>query len=102
MKHWSIRKLLATGFAAPLAMIGLLVGAFFYNLALINDQVTKITRDNIPGLTLINQAMEHTLTYRVLTMQHIIADDAATKAAIDEKCDALAAQIVATLAHYEQ
>ncbi|HYP16477.1 MAG TPA: methyl-accepting chemotaxis protein [Opitutus sp.] len=101
MKNWTVRKLLSVGFAAPMSVILILAGSFFYSLAAIDRNVASIAQDNIPGIVLSNRALEDALQYRVLTMQHIISSDPAEMKAIDEKCNAIAEKSLATLKEYE-
>jgi len=100
MNNWTIRKLLVAGFATPLLLIGALATSFFVSLASITRNVDTILADNLPGVTYTNLALQQTLVYRVLTMQHIASDSAEERKALDERRDALAQEIDQTLTRY--
>ncbi len=101
MKNWTIRKLLATGFATPLLLISILAASFFLSLAGISRHVDTILADNLPGVAYTNEALQKTLAYRVLAMQHITSDSVAERESLDEQRRALAAEIDRTLEHYQ-
>ncbi len=101
MTNWTIRKLLAAGFATPLVLIGALATSFFVSLASIDRNIDTILTDNLPGVTYTNQALQQTLTFRVLTMQHIAAETLEEMKALDEKRNALAREIDQTLERYK-
>lgn len=102
MKTWTIGRLLGAGFAAPLCLILILAGCFFYSLHQIDREVKTITEDNLPGVAASNKALVQTLNYRVITLKHFASADAAEMQLLDRQADALAEQIVQTLATYEK
>ncbi len=101
MKSWTIRKLLTAGFTTPLLLIAALAACFFFSLASIGRYVETILGDNLPGVIHTNKALQQTLAYRVLTMQHIMSQDVADMKSIDEKRHALAREIDQTLERYQ-
>ncbi len=102
MKNWTIRKLLTLGFSTPIVALLILAGAFFVSLASINRYVTSIVHDNIPGLALSNTALAQASAYRIATFRHVISTDAAEMQQIEEACDALAQDVLQTLAAYRK
>jgi Methyl-accepting chemotaxis protein len=101
MKIWTIRRLLAVGFAAPLLLIAALSACFFLSLSSIGHDVTTILDDNLPGVAHSNTALRQTLAYRMLTMRHVMSDDPAEMKALDEQCDTLGQEIERSLERYQ-
>ncbi|HWL14845.1 MAG TPA: methyl-accepting chemotaxis protein, partial [Opitutus sp.] len=102
MKTWSLRKLLLVGFSVPTLAILALAATCFVSLGTVRHEVTQITGESIPGLTISNRALGEATAYRVTTLKHIISDNVDEMKALDEQCIALGKQVLATLATYQQ
>ncbi len=102
MNNWTVRKLLAAGFSAPVAAILILTASFFVSLATIDRFVTSIVTDNVPGLALISQAQGQASDYRITTLKHVTSTDPEEKKRLDKHCDELATKVLETLAAYEK
>ncbi|MEP7305664.1 MAG: methyl-accepting chemotaxis protein [Acidobacteriota bacterium] len=101
MANWTIGKRMIFGFSAVVAVaIGL--GGFAYTrLAVIEKSAEDITGDALPGVQAILQLATNAETNRALTTQHILADQAAEKAALDQKVNELTEQATQILKTYE-
>lgn len=99
---WTLPRQLFAGFGALFGVVVLLLGGFEYVLRSFKSEVDVITQDNIPGLMLSAEALQHALEYRVLTLRHLLSKDAEEWKSISEACDKLAAQTGENLASYEK
>ncbi len=90
------------GFAAPLCLILILAGCFFYNLHRIDGEIRAITEDDLPGVTASTKALAQMLDYRVVTLQHYISSNVEEMQVLEKRADALADEILRDLSVYEK
>jgi len=80
VKNWTIAKRIVAGYAAVVA-IALSLGLFAYDrLSVIQGQATIITRDCLPGMYVIGQIDSHARQNLRYTLEHLLAEDAPTRA----------------------
>ncbi|HEY1108672.1 MAG TPA: MCP four helix bundle domain-containing protein, partial [Opitutaceae bacterium] len=99
---WTLPRQLFAGFGSLFAVVLVLLGGFEYVLRTFKSEVDVITRDNIPGLMLSAEALQHALEYRVLTLRHLLSENSEEWKTISEACDALATKTVNNLASYQK
>lgn len=101
MKNWTIAKRIVAGYAAVIA-IALSLGLFAYNrLAVIQGQATIITQACLPGMYVIGQIESHARQNLRYTLEHLLAEDAPTRAKMVERIQNNKAAIDKFFADYE-
>ncbi len=99
---WTLPRQLFAGFGSLFAVVLMLLGGFEYVVRSFKSEVDVITKDNIPGLMLSAEALQHALEYRVLTLRHLLTQDTEEWKTIGETCDNLARQTIDNLASYQK
>lgn len=100
MKSWTIGKRITFGFGVLIALtIG--VGIFTWlQLSRINQNAAVIENDALPGLNISGTILQQAMQYRVIGLKHMVSDDDAEMASLDQAADAKALEILATLETY--
>jgi methyl-accepting chemotaxis protein len=100
--QWTIGRRLGLGFALVVALTLGLGAYFFLALARIDERINSITSDNLPGVSLTKQLVIECMSYRVITLKHVISKDAEEMRALDAAADQAAIKILALLKDYEK
>jgi methyl-accepting chemotaxis protein len=102
MQRWTIGRRLAAGFGLVLA-ITMALGAFSWATAARVDRYRAgIVDDNLPGLYTISRIGMIARDNRILTLTHLLAPDAAAKAAVEDQIRAKTSELNAMLEAYER
>jgi methyl-accepting chemotaxis protein len=89
MSNWTIGKRLIVGFSCVL-LVALCLGGFaFTRLASIDTQSEKITQDSLPGLILLGDIRSDIKDERSLVLDHLLAETAQEKTALEGQVKAL-------------
>ena len=84
MSNWTIGRRLTLGFGAVLAITSVLGGFAYMELSVIGRLSALVTQDALPGVYNISQFESAARQQYVLALQHIYAEDAQSKARLEE------------------
>jgi methyl-accepting chemotaxis protein len=102
MSSWTIGRRIAVGFAAVIAIAGVL-GVFAYTrLMVIETQATRITVDSLPGTYISGQMVAEAESRFGLVLKHLLARQAERKAALERELAAADARMAKLMTDYER
>ncbi|HEY1122888.1 MAG TPA: MCP four helix bundle domain-containing protein, partial [Haloferula sp.] len=96
----TISRQITAGFAGVLLVLALLAGASELTMRAIEKRVAEVANDNLPSLLVADDAVQHALEYRALTLQHLLARTLEEKKALDVSCEALLQKVTTELKRY--
>ncbi|HEY1108706.1 MAG TPA: methyl-accepting chemotaxis protein, partial [Opitutaceae bacterium] len=96
----TVSRQITLGFAGVLLALILLAGVSERAMLQIESRVGEVATDNLPSLLAADDALQHALEYRALTLQHLLSRAAEEKKALDASCDALGRKVTADLEAY--
>ena len=102
MSSWTIGRRIVVGFAAVIAIAGIL-GVFAYTrLIVIETQSARITVDSLPGTYISGQMTTEAESRFALVLKHVLVRRAEQKTAIEKELAAADARMAKLMTEYER
>jgi methyl-accepting chemotaxis protein WspA len=102
MKNWSIRQRILGSFALVLALMFLMGGIVYTQLAGIKEKTEKVERDSLPGVYYSGRIARTLILDFALTAEHILEVDAAKRRPIASKFEANRTEMETHIQDYER
>ncbi len=93
----TLSRQITAGFAGVLLVMALLAGVSELAMRAIERRVAEVAEDNLPSLLAADDAVQHVLEYRALTLQHLLAKTPEEKQTLDASCEALVQKVTEDL-----
>ncbi|MEZ0271216.1 MAG: methyl-accepting chemotaxis protein, partial [Methylophilaceae bacterium] len=102
MKNWSIRQRILGSFALILALMFLMGGIVYTQLASIKEKTEKVEGDSLPGMYYSGRIARSLILDFALTAEHILEVDAAKRRPIASKLEANRTEMETHIQGYER
>jgi methyl-accepting chemotaxis protein WspA len=100
MGGWTIRRRMALGFGAILALIVVVESVSLIELAHISDKGDSLRRDSLPGLEVATRLQSDWLQSYALSVRYLAVPDAATRAGLASQLQAARADLDRAASQY--
>jgi len=101
MRSWTISRRLTLGFASLTAILVVCAAVFVFALRRIDERVTNMAIDSLPGTMISGQALRETLNLRVTMLRTLLATNPAEAKDLDRRSEELIGAVTETMKRYE-